>query len=93
MLPPRNSLPEHPCRTEVQACLYEHMTICTLVLTVHVSFMLILNERISPGLLRPLVVDYVNLEQTDEKTLVMTKADLQNHTRLHTVSVFAHILI
>lgn len=34
-----------------------------LVLTVHVSLMLIFNECKAPRLPRPLVVDYVNLEQ------------------------------
>lgn len=42
----------------------------TLVLTVHVSFMLILNECIAARFPRPLVVDYVNLEQTSMETLV-----------------------
>lgn len=55
-----------------QISLHQHLFIyrsfwaqsCTVVLTVHVSFMLIFNECITPRFPRPLVVDYVNLEET-----------------------------
>lgn len=41
-----------------------------MILTVHVSLMLVFDECIAPRFPRPLVVDYVNLEETGVEILV-----------------------
>lgn len=46
------------------------MSNSALILTVHVPLMLVLDERVAPGLRRPLVVDDINLEQSGTETLV-----------------------
>ena len=65
---------EPPCRSQrsviVNMWLMVLAQCSTLVLTVHVSFMLILNECIAARFPCPLVVDYVNLEEADGDIII-----------------------
>ena len=53
---------------------------CVIVLTVHVSLMLVLNERIASGLSRPLVVDDVDLEEKKRSTWTLVGCRAHHET-------------